>query len=225
MERPIRVIIIHRNRLFREGLAIVLAQQPNVANVAVVGTVAYASEILDELNLLRPDIAILDLSLPGREGLGEARQIRRTCPEAKILMTGLTDLESDVLVSIEAGVAGYLPKEASLADLLKNIQAVAAGEALVSPKVGALLFSRVEGAARERELRRVLGLPNLTRRELEIVALIEEGLSNKEIATRLQIEVQTVKNHIHNILEKLQLDGRREVARYARDQGLVPTMR
>jgi len=222
MERPIRILIIHRNRLFREGLAIVLAQQPNVT---VVSTVAYASEILEELNLLRPTIVILDLCLPGREGLAEARLIRRTYPEAKILMMGLTDLESDVLASIEAGVAGYLPKEASLADLLKNIQAVAAGEALVSPKVGAVLFSRVEEAARERELRRVLGLPNLTRRELEIVALIEEGLSNKEIAARLERTVQTIKNHIHSILSKLALDGRREVAHYARERGLVPAIR
>jgi len=214
----VRILIILRNRLFREGMAIVLGQQPNVT---VVSTVAYASEVLDELNLLRPTIVILDLCLPGREGLAETRLIRRSYPEAKILMMGLTDLESDVLASIEAGAAGYLPKEASLEDLRRSIQAVAAGEALVSPKVAAVLFSRVADAANERELRRALGLPNLTRRELEIVALIEEGLSNKEIAVRLQIELPTVKNHIHKILDKLQLDGRREAARFARERGLI----
>lgn len=199
-------------------MAIVLGQQPNVT---VVSTVAYASEVLDELNLLRPTIVILDLCLPEREGLAEARQIRRSYSEAKILMMGLTDLESDVLASIEAGAAGYLPREASLEDLRRSIQAVAAGEALVSPKVAAVLFSRVADAANERELRRALGLPSLTRRELEIVALIEEGLSNKEIAVRLQIELPTVKNHIHKILDKLQLDGRREAARFARERGLI----
>lgn len=222
MVRDVRVLIIHRNRLFREGLAFVLAQQPNIT---VARVVAYPSEVLHEIEKLRIDIVILDLCLPDREGLGEARLIRHTSPDVRILMMGLTELESDVIACIEAGAAGYLPQEASLAHLLQNIRAVAAGEAICSPKVAALLFSRVTEAARERELRRVLGLPNLTRRELEIIALIEESLSNKDIAARLQIELQTVKNHIHNVLEKLQLDGRREVARYARERGLLRTMR
>ena len=222
MVRGVRILIIHRNRLFREGLAFVLAQQPNMT---VAGIVASASEIMQDFERLRPDIVILDLSLPDREGLAEARQIRQSSPVVKILMMGITELQSDVLACIEAGAAGYLPQEASLELLLDNIRAVAAGEAICSPKVTAFLFSRVAEAAREREIRRVQGLPSLTRRELEIIALIEDGLSNKEIATRLQIEIQTVKNHIHNILEKLQLDGRREVARYAREQGLLPAMR
>ncbi|MFQ5881374.1 MAG: LuxR C-terminal-related transcriptional regulator [Candidatus Methylomirabilales bacterium] len=219
MEGIICVLIIHRNRLFREGLAFVLAQQQTMT---VLGSVAEAGEVLGELERLHPDVIILDLCLPGRDGLGEARQIRGASPEVKILMVGLTELESDVLACIEAGAAGYLPQEASLEDLLNNIQAVAAGEALCSPKVASFLFSRIAEAARERERLRALGLAHLTRREREVIALIEEGLSNKEIAVRLQIEIQTVKNHVHNILDKLQLDGRREAARYARERGLLP---
>lgn len=222
MERPIRVLIIHRNRLFREGLAFVLAQQQDIT---VVGSFPGAGELVAELVRLTPDLILLDLGVPGREGLGEARLIRGVFPEVKILMMGLSELQCDVLTCAEAGVTGCLPKEASLEDLLNHIQAAGAGEALCSPKITGLLFSRVAEVAREGELRRVLGLPNLTRRELEVIALIEERLSNKEIAIRLQIEVQTVKNHIHNILEKLQLDGRREVAHYARERGLVPAMR
>ncbi len=220
--RGVRVLIIHRNRLFREGLAFVLAQQPDVI---VVGAVACAAEILQDFQRLRPDIVILDLALPDREGLVESRLIRQSWPDSKILMMGLTELQSDVLACIEVGAAGYLPQEASLEHLLQNIRAVATGEAICSPKVAALLFSRVAEAAREREQRRVIGLPNPTRREREIIGLIEEGLSNKEIAVRLHIEVQTVKNHIHNILEKLQLDGRHEVARFARERGLLPALR
>ena len=140
-------------------------------------------------------------------------------------MMGLTELQSDVIGCIEAGAWGYLPQEASLEDLLNNIHAIAAGEALCSPKVAGVLFSRVAMVGRERELRQVLGLPNLTRRELEVIELIEEGLSNKEIAVRLDIEVQTVKNHIHNILDKLQLDGRKEAARFARERGLLMGLR
>lgn len=222
MEDVIRVLIIHRNRLFREGLAFVLAQQQAIE---VIRAVAEVSTVLEDLETLRPHVIVLDLCLPGRQGLAETRLIRGVFPEAKILMMGLTESESDALGCIEAGAAGYLPQEASLEDLLNNIQAVATGEALCPPKVTGLLFSRVADAGSKRELRQVLSLPNLTRRELEIITLIEKGLTNKEIAVQLQIEVQTVKNHIHNILDKLQLDGRREAARFAREQGLLMGLR
>jgi len=218
----IRVLLIHPNRLLREGLALVLPQQHNIA---VVRAVAEASAILMELERLRPDVIVLDFSLPGREGLGEARQIHGVFPEAKILMTGLSELASDVLACIEAGAAGYLPQEASFEELLNNIHAVAAGEALCSPKITSVLFSRIAEAARERDAVKLLGLTNLTPRELETIALIEEGLSNKEIAVRLEIEVQTVKRHVHNILEKLQLNGRQNAARYARERGLLTSLR
>lgn len=218
MSGTIRVLIIHRNCLFREGLAFVLAQQPTIA---VVGSVAEASAVLGELEKLRPDVIILDLYLPGREGVEEAQRIRAVFPDAKIVIIGLDNAQSDVLACIEAGGAGCLPQEASVEDLLNNIQAVAAGEALCSPKVAGLLFSRIREAGRERDLRQVSGLPEITRREHEIVRLIAEGLSNKEIAVRLQIEVQTVKNHVHNILDKLHLDDRRAAARYARERGLL----
>lgn len=218
MSGTIRVLIIHRNCLFREGLAFVLAQQPTIA---VVGSVAEASAVLGELEKLRPDVIILDLYLPGREGVEEAQRIRAVFPDAKIVIIGLDNAQSDILACIEAGGAGCLPQEASVEDLLNNIQAVAAGEALCSPKVAGLLFSRIREAGRERDLRQVSGLPEITRREHEIVRLIAEGLSNKEIAVRLQIEVQTVKNHVHNILDKLHLDDRRAAARYARERGLL----
>jgi len=221
-EDVIRVLIIHRSRLIREGFAFVLAHQESMS---VIGSVAGVGEAVGDLERLRPDVILLDLCLPDRGGLRDAQWIREVLPGAKILMTGLSELESDVLACFEAGAAGYLPQEASLVELLKNIQAVAAGEVLCSPKITALLVSRIAEASRERELRRVQGLPSLTRRELEIIALVEEGLSNKEIAVRLVIEIPTVKTHIHNVLEKLQLDGRREAAQYVRERGLLRSSR
>jgi DNA-binding NarL/FixJ family response regulator len=219
MKGVIRVVIIHRKRLLREGLAFVLSQQQGMA---VVSSVAKASEVLGEMAILRPDVILIELSLPERDGLSELRQIRRTFPDvARVLMIGLSELASDVLACIEAGASGYLPQEASLEDLIRSIRAVAAGETFCSPKVAGFLFTHIAQRARERERLQALNLTHLTRREHEVIALIEEGLSNKEIAIRLQIELQTVKNHVHNILEKLQLDGRREVARYAREQGLL----
>jgi len=220
MERQIRVLIIHRNRLFREGLAFVLEQEQPIT---VVGAVAEASAVWEELERLHPDVILVDLCLPERQGLGEAHQIRAVFPDVKILMLGLTQTESDILACIEAGAVGCLPQEASREDLVTHIRAVTAGETLWSAKVADVLTSRIAEFTRARELRRVLDLPNITRRELEIIALIEARLSNKEIAVRLGIEVSTVKNHIHNILDKLQLDDRKEAVRYAREKGLLPT--
>jgi two-component system nitrate/nitrite response regulator NarL len=219
MEGMIRVAIIHRKRLFREGLAFALSQQQGIA---VVSSAAEAYEVLDEIPRLLPDVIIIALSLPERDGLDDLRWIRNTFPDvAKVLMIGLSELASDVLACIEAGAVGYLPQEASLEDLIHSVRAVAAGEVLCSPKVAGVLFNCIAQRARERERLQALNLTHLTRREREVIALIEEGLSNKEIAVRLQIELQTAKNHVHNILEKLQLDSRREVARYAREHGLV----
>ena len=219
MKGAIRIVIIHRKRLFREGLAFVLSQQQGIA---VVSSVAKAGEILGEMARLRPDVILIELSFPERDGLGDLRQIRQTFPDvAKILMIGLSELASDVLACVEAGASGYLPQEASLEDLISSIRAIAVGETLCSPKVAGFLFTHIAQRARERERLQALNLTHLTRREHEVIALIEGGLSNKEIAVRLQIELQTVKNHVHNILEKLQLDSRREVARYVREQGLV----
>jgi two-component system nitrate/nitrite response regulator NarL len=115
-----------------------------------------------------------------------------------------------------------LLRDASLKDLMDHARAVASGETPCSPKVAALLFSRLRERARELQRLRALGPVRLTRRELEIISLIEERLSNKEIACRLKIEVQTVKNHVHNVLEKLEVEGRNAAVRYARERGLLP---
>ncbi len=218
MQNAIRVAIIHRNRLFREGLAFVLSQQ---RGIAVVTCTDGASDALGEIGRLCPDVIILDFSQQGRNGLNEARQLREASPGSKLLLMGLTESEADVLACIEAGAAGLLQREASLEELLQNIRALVAGEALCSPKIIALLFSQIAEEAHARAQVQRLDLPHLTSRERQILALIEERCSNKEIAVRLEIEIQTVKNHVHNILEKLQLHSRREAALYARERGML----
>jgi two-component system, NarL family, nitrate/nitrite response regulator NarL len=218
MGEAIRVVILHQKRLWREGLTVALSHQQHIA---VVGSVAKASEIVGALEELRPDVMLVDFALPDRDGLGEARLLHAACPGVKILMMGLSELEADVVACIEAGAVGYLPQDASVADLLTHIQAVAVGETLCSPRVARLLCAWIAEGAHTRERLQALGLVPLTRREREIVALIEAGCSNKDIAVRLRIELQTVKNHVHNILEKLQCESRREVAQYARKQGLL----
>jgi two-component system nitrate/nitrite response regulator NarL len=220
MREPLRVLIIQRNRLLRESLAFVLSYQQNIH---LIGSAADLREIIEVIHQMLPDIIIMDLSLPERDGLEEARQICQVAPTSKVLMIGLRELESDVLACIEAGVAGYVPQEASLEELLQNMQAIAAGEAFCSPKVTPLLFSRLAENARAWRCLQSLHRTRLTRRELEIISLIEEGLSNKEIAVRLRIELQTVKNHVHNVLEKLRVHSRREAAQYVKSQHLWST--
>ncbi len=218
MQSAIRVAIIHRNRLFREGLAFVLSQQ---RGITVVTCGDGAGDALAEIGRLCPDVIILDFSQQGRDGLKEARQLREASPESRLLLMGLTESEADVLACIEAGAAGLLQREASLEELVQNIRAMAAGEALCSPKIIALLFSQIAEEAHARKRVQRSDLPHLTSRECQILALIEERCSNKEIAVRLEIEIQTVKNHVHNILEKLQLHSRREAASYARERGML----
>lgn len=139
-------------------------------------------------------------------------------------MVGVPDTEQDILTCIECeGAAGYLLMNASLEDLLNNIKAIMKGEALCSPRIASLAFSRVSSLARQMRA----GGPStnngtgLTRREAEIVKLIDGGLSNKEIAVRLHIEVSTVKNHVHNILDKLQLHNRYSAVKLLKEQGIA----
>ena len=204
----IRLVIVHPSRLLREAIAFVLSRQVGIVAAANVGA---AGELIDRLDLLQPDVYVIDLGGPGGRGLDDAREIRRRFPAAKIIMTGLDGTEAEILTCAEAGAGGYLPEQASLDELVENVRAVASGEAICSRRVAGLLFSRVAQAARDREGRRADDDPRVTPREREIIALINAGLSNKEIAVKLHIEVQTVKNHVHSILEKLHIEGRRDL--------------
>ncbi len=221
MEERVRIAIIHHNRLFREGLAFHLSQQQDLSVVIVA---AEGGHILGETAGLSLDVIIMALALPGQDSPTVTRQLHESFPDAKILIMGLPERESVIMTCIEAGAAGYLPPEASLEDLLTTVRTVMVGEALCSPKVTGFLFTRLAAHARRWERLCDPNLKQLTRREREVVGLLEEGLSNKEIAHYLKIEVATVKNHVHNILEKLQLATRRDVARYAREQGLMRSL-
>lgn len=215
----IRIVILHGNRLVRESLALVLAQQDGIS---VVGVAAGFDQVDRELTSVQPDLFVLDLEGPGRGGLANARRIRAISSKAKILVINVPDTEADVLACIEmGGASGYLLQDASVENLLSNVRAVVAGEALCSPRIASLAFSRISALACQNRPFHSDNMAHLTRREVEIVALIEDGLSNKEIAASLNIEVQTVKNHVHNILDKLKVDGRREAARCAKERGLA----
>ena len=218
MDGVIRVAIICLNRVLREGLANELSQQ---TDMTVIFSVAEVHELLQEMPQLRPDAIITEFSSLGRDRLGDTQQLCAAYPEAKILIIGMSELETEFIGCIESGASGCLSHDASLEDLHNHIRTVSEGGALCSPSVTKFLFDQIVDNARNKKRLKALNLIHLTRREREVIALIEEGLSNKEISAYLKIELQTVKNHVHNILGKLKLSSRKEAAKYAREKDLL----
>jgi two-component system nitrate/nitrite response regulator NarL len=204
-----RVAIITDIRLYREGLAEALARQ---REIDVVGTAADGRVGLERVQRLLPDVVLLDMAM--LDSVATARALGAAAPGVKVVALAVPETEVHVLAIAEAGIAGYVPREGSIDDLVDTLRGVANGEIHCSPRIVAGLFRRVATLALERRPERTPG--RLTARELEIVELIDEGLSNKEIAHRLCIGLPTVKNHVHNVLEKLELGSRAEAAAWMR---------
>src|SRR3954466_3626963 len=191
---PRKLFIVAEIRLYREGLE----QSLESLGFCVAGSAATAADALSALAHHDVDVVLVDMA--GVEGTAVASEIAERTPAAAIVALAVPEQESEVLACAEAGVSSYVPREASLADLAAAIEAAVRGEAVCSPRIAASLLRRVRDLSVRRDER--AELPALTSRQWEILRLIDEGLSNKEIAQRLYIEVPTVKNHIHNILDK-----------------------
>ena len=218
MSDLIRVFVVDDVRLFREGLVSLLAEQEEIT---IIGTAASGGKALEKIKELRPDVALIANGMPGIDRLTATKALRQAMPEVKVIILGMADLNEEIMAFIEAGAAGYILKEATIGSLVDTILAVHQGESFCSPRIVAYLFSRVAELASERQPRIPQSTIKLTPRELDIINEIAAGLSNKEIAQRLSIEPQTVKNHIHNILNKLQLHNRLEAVYYARERNLL----
>jgi DNA-binding NarL/FixJ family response regulator len=208
----IRIVIVADTRLYREGLAQVLGRG---TQISVIATAARRDEALARLPALKPDVILVDMAVP--DSLSAVRAVVESAADAPVVALGVADDSDDVLGFAEAGVVGYVPREASVDHLVAVIESAARGEAICSPRIAASLLRRVATLAAGQSG----GVPQgqLTGREREIVGLIDRGLSNKEIARQLGIEVATVKNHVHNTLEKLKVHRRGEAA--ARMRGIA----
>jgi len=201
----IRILIVTDIRLYRDGLAAFLGKRDQMA---VIGTADSGAAALAQARDGAPDVILVDQAMPDS---GTAIQdLTARVPSSRVVALGVAETERDVIACAEAGVSGYVAREASLEDLVAVVESVVRGELLCSPQVAASLFRRVAFRA----VGAVEPIPGgrLTSREGQIVRLIEQGLSNKEIAARLGIEAATVKNHVHNVLEKLQVHRRAEAA-------------
>ena len=207
-----QVFVVTGVRLYREGLARCLG-----AEYDVIGTAPHGREAVRRIAERHPDVVLVDMAVP--ESAVTVRAIVELNPAPKVVALGVPENEPDVLACAEAGISGYVPRDASLRDLVRGIESVARGEALCSPRIAASLFRRVAILAGDRPAGQRPA--ELTAREHQIIDLIDQGLANKEIASELCIEVATVKNHVHNILEKLEVARRGEAAAIARRWSIV----
>jgi two-component system NarL family response regulator len=216
-ETPIRVMLVDDQELFRRGLDLVLRDEPDIEVVGEAGDGLAAIERAAEL---QPDVVMMDVRLPGVGGIEAARRIRNAQPSTKVVILTVSDDEEDLFGAIRAGVSGYLLKEISIDEVANAVRAVVQGQALVTPSMAAKLFSEFNVLSRRVDAQHGT-TPRLTDREVEVLRLVAKGMSNKEIATELVIAENTVKNHVRNILEKLQMRSRMEAAMYAVREKLV----
>jgi two-component system nitrate/nitrite response regulator NarL len=208
------VVVIADVRLHREGLAEVLDRH---AGLAVVGAVESVAEAIALVAATAPQVAVVDLRQ--ESGIACVRALTGAAPNLRVVALSLVEDPEVVIAWAEAGIAAYVSRDGSVAELVQAIEAAVRGELPCSARIAAALLDRVRALASVRLADRPAA--RLTKREREIVGLIDEGLANKEIASRLQIELPTVKNHVHNILEKLGASRRTEAVHRLHQQELT----
>jgi DNA-binding NarL/FixJ family response regulator len=209
---PIRVLVVDDHALFRRGLQMVLEQEEDIE---VVGEAGDGAEAVERATDTVPDIVLMDVRMPKRGGIDACTAIKDAVPSAKIIMLTISDEEADLYDAIKAGASGYLLKEISIEEVAAAIRAVNEGQSLISPSMASKLLTEFASMIKRTDDRQQVPTPRLTDREMEVLKLVAKGLNNRDIAKQLFISENTVKNHIRNILEKLQLHSRMEAVVYA----------
>ncbi|MEN3342397.1 MAG: hypothetical protein V7644_1801 [Actinomycetota bacterium] len=212
----LRVLIVDDHDLFRTGLRNLLEEQ----SVQVVGEAGTGTDAVRFVRELTPDVVVMDLNMPGMGGVDATRHITAIAPLTRVVMLTISDDDTDVMDAILAGACGYLLKDSSIEELMAGIRAAARGESLISPTIAAKVLQRVRATSSSPEIAHAIR-SELSDREIEVLKLIANGNDNAVIAGELHISPKTVKNHISNILMKLQIDNRIQAAVYAVRSGIV----
>jgi DNA-binding NarL/FixJ family response regulator len=212
----VRVLLVDDHDLFRAGLRNLLEQQ----GVDIVGEAASGSEALKLVREGAPDVVIMDLNMPGMGGVEATRHMSRDAPLTRVIVLTISEEEQDVMDAILAGACGYLLKDASIQDLMQGIQAASVGESLISPHIAGKVLQHVRATTVAPEAAATIRA-ELSEREIQVLKLIANGKDNALIARELHISPKTVKNHISNILMKLQIENRIQAAVYAVRSGIV----
>ncbi len=213
----IRVLIADDHQLFREGLTRVLNEAPEIT---VVASASNGEEAVARAAETRPNVILMDLNMPVLDGVEAVRRLHVTQPQSHVLMLTVSEQEQHLFAAIRAGARGYLLKSMASDDLIEAIRRASLGEAIVAPVMAAKLLAEFAALSSATEWRESGG-ENLSPREREVLRLIAQGLSNKEIGSALSLSPHTVKAHLRSILDKLQLRNRAEVAAWAARQSLT----
>ena len=211
----IRILLVEDNRILREGITAMINKQRDVAVVAMSDG---RDNTLKKARTSKPHVVLMDLGLDSQNSLEVAKAVKKDFPNIKIIGMGLAPTQSDILEFVQAGAEGFIIKNATVEDVLKTIRAVAAGETVLPYSMTGSLFTQVTEHALSHGKKNIRNAVRMTQREKETIALIVEGMSNKEIALKLNIATFTVKSHVHNILEKLALQSRLQIAKHAREE-------
>ena len=214
MEDTVRVLIAEDHPLFREGMR---GRLDRVADVAVVGEAASGDEAVELAHKLEPDVILMDIKMPGLNGIEATREIQQASPQIGVLVLTMFEDDDSVFAAMRAGAKGYLLKDSGGEGVVHAIRAVASGEAVFGPGVAERImgfFAAPRAAAPQR------AFPELTEHEEEVLSLVAQGKANREIARQLFVSLKTVRNHVSNILLKLQVADRAQAVIRARDAGM-----
>jgi DNA-binding NarL/FixJ family response regulator len=218
---PIRTMIVDDHALFRRGLEMVLAAEPDIE---LVSEASDGAEAVEKAGETLPDIVLMDIRMPRSSGIEACRALKDVVPSAKIVMLTISDEEADLFEAIRAGASGYLLKDIPLDEVADTVRAVDGGQSLINPSMAGKLLTEFAILARREaasEPPEQVPAPKLTDREMQVLKLIARGMNNRDIAKELFISENTVKNHVRNILEKLQIHSRMEAVMVAVREKLI----
>jgi DNA-binding NarL/FixJ family response regulator len=207
----IRVLLVDDHQLFRRGVASLLSGREDIE---VVGEANNGAEAVERAGELMPDVILMDIKMPGLDGLAATKQLKAEMPYVRIMMLTVSETDEDLFEAIKAGASGYLLKNVDPDYLIASVQQVQRGEVPLAPTMAAKILRELTAPAET-------SVQALTGRERQVLELLAGGLANKEIAFQLKISENTVKNHLRNILEKLHLQNRVQAALYAVRMGLT----
>ena len=217
---PVRVLVVDDHALFRRGIVTVLANQKDIS---VVGEAVNGLEAIDKAEALVPDVIVMDLNMPQCSGLEATQALQAKMPQVSILVLTVSDNEADLFHAIKFGATGYILKNTEPEELVQAIHHIAQGGVIVSPMMAAKLLTEFRGLGTDAMAKKTAEEEdNLSPREDEVLRLVSQGATNKEIADSLFISENTVKTHLRNIMDKLHLANRSQAAAYAVKRGLVP---
>lgn len=210
-----KILLVEDNRLLRDGIKALIDKQ---VDLRILETSGGVHDPVLQARELQPQVVLIDLGLRNKNGLRIVSTLTRELPQTRVIGMGLMPSQLDIVEFVQAGAAGFILKDATIEDFLGTIRAVARGIRILPPLLTGSLFTHVVEHALREGKGELTTTVRMTKREREIIALIADGLSNKDMAHRLSIEIHTVKSHVHNILEKLALHSRLQISAYVHNR-------